>query len=151
MKNSLTFHLKIPHIAGFEKFLKNSSQCWIYPGKNPTLWGIFVELEQNQHWHQCQRSQRCHQKLQRFQKSNFVRNKWKTVSLFISKFLTMQDFKSFWKIPHNVGFILKKIQPFWHHLHLFYSIGGGGVFQNSSQCRIRNVFENFLTMLDLSM
>ena len=61
----------------------------------------------------------------------------------------MQDFKSFWKIPHNVGFIQVKIQPFWHHLQ-FFSIDGVGVFQNSSQCRIHNVFEKFLTMLDLS-
>ena len=32
------------------------------------------------------------------------------ISLFISKFLTMQDLKIFWKIPHNVGFIQLKIQ-----------------------------------------
>ena len=60
---------KIPHNVrflpgGIEKFLKNSSQCWIHPAKNPTLWGIFVKLELNHHLHQCQRSQRCHHKLE---------------------------------------------------------------------------------------
>ena len=112
-------NFKIPHNAGFEKFLKNSSQCWIHPGKNPTLWGIFVKLELNHRWDQRQRSQWCPQKLQRFQKTNFVRNTWKMVSFFILKFLTMLCLISFWKIPHNVGFIQVKIQPFWHHLQFF--------------------------------
>ena len=85
--NGLTFHFKIPHNAGFKKFLKDSSQCWIYPGKNPTLWGIFVKLELNHHWHQCQRSQWCHQRL----------NKIIIGIFFISKFLTMQDSKCFSK------------------------------------------------------
>ena len=115
---------KIPHNVrflpgGIEKFLKNSSQCWIHPGKNPTLWGIFVKLELNHRWDQRQRSQWCPQKLQRFQKNNFVRNTWKMVSFSILKFLTMLCLISFWKIPHNVGFIQVKIQPFWHHLQFF--------------------------------
>ena len=100
------------------------------------------------------------------------------VSFFTLKFLTMQDLKSFWKIPHNVGFIQVKIQ----HCGEFSSdlnqiIIGINVkdikgvirsfkdfknptlwgisekqshfsFQNSSQCRILKVFEKFLTMLD---
>ena len=66
LKNGLFFHFKIPHNAVFDKFLKNSSQCWIHSGKNPA-------------------------------------------------FLTPPP--------------------------IFLNVGGG-VFQNSSQCRIRNVLKN---------
>ena len=87
-------------------------------------------LELNHRWHNCQRSQRCHQKLQRFPKSNFVRNIWKTISLFISKFLAMQDWKSFWKIPLNVGtFLLTPPPTFFQLLEVVSN-------------------EKFLTMLD---
>ena len=103
--NGLTFHFKIPHNAGFKKFLKDSSQCWIYPGKNPTLWGIFVKLELNHHWHQCQRSQWCHQKLQRFPKIKLCEEYLKN-DLFLQL-----------KIPHNAGFkkFLKNSSQCWIH------------------------------------
>ena len=59
-----------------------------------------------------------------------MRNIWKTISLFISKFLAMQDWKSIWKIPLNVGtFLLTPPPTFFQLLEVVSN-------------------EKFLTMLD---
>ena len=85
------FCSKLPLNVGFQKI-------WEIPhndtDKNKTLWGIFVKLGQNHHWHQRQRSQRCLQLLQWIQNSNIVRNCRKTNCFLVLNFLTMQDFKS---------------------------------------------------------
>ena len=111
-------------------------------------------------------------------KIQLCEEKVKKVSLFISKFLTMQDMKSFWKIPHNVGFIhvktnivrnylpslnqiiigknVKDLKGVIRSFKDFQNLTLWGIFekrshfsfQNSSQCRIGKVFEKFLSMLE---
>ena len=115
---------KIPHNVGFIQVKIQHCE------------EVSAKPEPNHHWHQCQRSQRCHQKLQRCQKSNFVRNKWKTVWLFISKFLTMQDFWHLWCFC-------------WHHWYLWH---GCQWWFSSSSMKIphNDVFQKNIVFLQYS-